>query len=131
MARPSDYDPAYCDLLQAHFADGFSFESFGGVVGVSKQTLYNWLDKHPEFLDAKKRYETASQLAWEKRLHALATSGDGNATAIIFGLKNRAPESWRDVKATEITGANGGPVQTDNVQRVERIIVDPANPDPA
>jgi len=117
MGRPSDYDPAYCDLLAGHFQDGYSFESFGGVVGASKQTLYNWCEAHPEFLDAKKTYETASQLEWEKRLRSLATTGDGNATAIIFGLKNRASDSWRDVKATEITGRDGGPVE----QRVSRI----------
>lgn len=125
MARPSDYDPAYCDLLQEHFALGYSFESFGGVVGVSKQTLYNWCERYPEFLDAKKTYETASQLEWEKRLRTLATSGEGNATAIIFGLKNRASDSWRDVKATEITGRDGGPIES-NLKTIERVIVDPA-----
>ena len=128
MGRPSEYDPAYCDLLKDHFAEGYSFESFGGVVGVSKQTLYNWCEAHPEFLDAKKTYETASQLAWEKRLRSLATSGEGNATAIIFGLKNRASDSWRDVKATEITGKDGGPIEQ-NVGRIERHVVDPQNTD--
>lgn len=126
MGRPSDYDPAYCDLLAEHYRDGYSFESFGGVVGVSKQTLYNWCEAHPEFLDAKKTYETASQLAWEKRLRSLATSGEGNATAIIFGLKNRAPDNWRDVKATELTGKDGGPIQA-NVGKVERVVIDPAD----
>lgn len=128
VGRPSKYDPAYCDLLQSHFAEGYSFESFGGVVGVSKQTLYTWCEQHPEFLDAKKTYETASQLEWEKRLKVLATSGEGNATAIIFGLKNRASDSWRDVKATEITGKDGGPIEQ-KVQEVKRTIVDPLNPD--
>jgi hypothetical protein len=31
-----------------------------------------------------------------------------------------------DLAATELTGVNGGPVQT---ERIERLIVDPANPD--
>lgn len=125
LGRPSKYDPAYCDMLQAHFADGYSFESFGGVIGVSKQTLYNWCDQYPEFLDAKKTYETASQLEWEKRLRSLATTGEGNATAIIFGLKNRASDSWRDVKATEITGKDGGPIAT-KAEKAEWTIIDTA-----
>lgn len=125
MGRPSDYDPAFCDLLADHFNEGYSFESFGGVVGVSKQTLYNWCEAHPEFLDAKKTFETSSQLAWEKRLRSLATSGEGNATAIIFGLKNRASDSWRDVKAQEITGRDGGPVATETkVTRIELVAPD-------
>lgn len=118
MGRPTDYRAEYCDLLAEHFAEGYSFESFGGVVGVSKQTLYNWCEAHPEFLDSKKSHETASQLVWEKRLRSLATGGEGNATAIIFGLKNRASDSWRDVKATEITGKDGGPVATQDMTRL-------------
>lgn len=126
--RPSLYDPAYCGLLEDHFAQGLSYESFAGVVGVSKQTLYDWEKAHPEFLDAKKSNEAKSQLIWEKRLASLATTGEGNATAIIFGLKNRASDSWRDVKATEITGRDGGPIE---VGKVERVIIDPDDTDPA
>lgn len=105
MARPTKYDPAYCDMLEPHFDEGFSYESFAGVVGVSKQTLYDWEKAYPEFLDAKKSNEAKSQLVWEKRLNSLAKTGEGNATAIIFGLKNRASDSWRDKVETEHSGA--------------------------
>jgi len=124
--RPSLYDPSYCDLLEDHFAQGLSYESFAGVVGVAKQTIYDWEKAHSEFLDAKKRHEAKSQLIWEKRLSSLATTGEGNATAIIFGLKNRASDSWRDVKATEISGRDGGPIE---VGKVERVIIDPDDSD--
>ena len=118
MGRPSKYEPRFCEELAEHFTEGYSFESFGGVARVSKQTLYDWCEAHPEFLDAKKANETASQLVWEQRLRSLAVTGDGNATAIIFGLKNRASDSWRDVKATEITGRDGGPVATQDLTRL-------------
>lgn len=127
MARPTSYKPEYCELLAAHFEEGFSYESFAGVVGVAKQTLYNWEEAHPEFLDAKKTNEGKSQLEWERRLNRFARTGEGNATAIIFGLKNRASESWRDVKATEITGKDGGAIET--VGKVERVIIDPSDTD--
>lgn len=119
--RPSKYDPAYCEALANHFSGGFSYESFAGVVGVSKQTLYDWEKAHPEFLDAKKDNEAKSQFVWEQRLNSLACTGEGNATAIIFGLKNRASDSWRDKVETE----HSGHIRT---ERVERVIVDPANP---
>ena len=51
-----------------------------------------------------------------------ALNGQGNATSIIFGLKNRAPEEWKDKTEQALTGADGGPVQ---VQRIERVVVDP------
>lgn len=117
--RPSKYDPRFCDMLAEHFSEGYSFESFGGVVGASKQTLYNWCDEHQEFFDAKRTHETASQLEWEKRLRSLATTGEGNATAIIFGLKNRASDSWRDVKATELSGPDGSPIKQESKLNVE------------
>ena len=121
--RPSSYDPAYCELLSGHFEEGYSYESFAGVVGVCKATLYNWEQAHPEFLDAKKANEAKSQLEWEKRLNRFAKTGEGNATAIIFGLKNRASDSWRDVKAQEITGRDGGPLET-KVTRIELVAPD-------
>lgn len=125
VGRPSKYDPAFCDLLEGHFAEGFSYESFAGVVGVSKQTLYDWEKAHPEFLDAKKAHEAKSQFVWEKRLNILASSGEGNATAIIFGLKNRASDSWRDVKATEISGPDGGAIQAETkISRIELVAPD-------
>lgn len=98
MARgqPTKYKPEYCDMLAAHFEGGYSYESFAGVIGVAKRTLYHWEEANPEFLQAKKASEAKAQLVWEKRLASLASTGEGNATAVIFGLKNRAPESWRD-----------------------------------
>lgn len=39
----------------------------------------------------------------------------------------RFPKDWREVKGTELTGKDGGPVET--VGKIERVIIDPANPD--
>ena len=124
--RPTDYDPAYCDEARVFLADGFSLAALAGHLGVARSTVYKWVDEHPEFSDAVKTGQAAATLWWEKANRNLALTGEGNATAIIFGLKNRASDEWRDVKATEITGKDGGAIQTDNVQRIERVIIDPA-----
>lgn len=34
-----------------------------------------------------------------------------DVTALIFFLKNRQPDRWRDVKRSELTGEGGGPIQ--------------------
>jgi transposase len=94
--RPTKYKPEFCEMLAEHFAEGYSYESFAGVVGVARATLYLWEEQHPEFLDAKKEHEAKVMHRWEERLAKLADSGVGNATAIIFGLKNRAGNNWRD-----------------------------------
>lgn len=130
--RPSDYDPAYCDEAITFLADGYSLAALAGKLSVTRQTIYNWIDQYPEFFDAVKTGQAKAALWWEQANRNLALTGQGNATSIIFGLKNRASDEWRDVKATELTGANGGPIQTDNkTTEVRRTIVDPANPDPA
>lgn len=130
--RPSDYDPSYCDEAITFLADGFSLAALAGKLGVARSTIYKWVEEHPEFSDAVKTGQAKAVLWWETANRNLALTGEGNATSIIFGLKNRASDEWRDVKATEITGANGGPIQTDNkTTEVRRTIVDPANPDPA
>jgi hypothetical protein len=109
--RPSDYDPSFCDEAVTFLADGFSLAAFAGHIGVTRQTVYNWTEQHPEFFDAVKTGQAKAVLWWEKANRSLATTGEGNATAIVFGLKNRASDEWRDVKATEISGPDGGPVQ--------------------
>lgn len=59
------YKPEYCDLIIDHMTQGFSYESFAGVVGVSKQTLYNWESNNPEFKEAKEVGKSRSLLWWE------------------------------------------------------------------
>lgn len=111
--RPTLYDEGYCEQLESHMREGLSFESFGGVVGVCKDTLYEWAKVHSEFSDAKKRGESGSRLYWEKLgrdgLHnETIKDGDGmtvtrsiNATIWIFNMKNRF--KWRDKTPEEIS----------------------------
>lgn len=94
--QPTLYRDEYCKQVIEHMAKGFSFESFAGVIGVCKQTLYNWIDANKEFLDAKKRGFEQSRLFWEGMGINIAQEGTGNSTAFIFNMKNRFPEDWRD-----------------------------------
>lgn len=120
VGRPSDYDPAFCERAVEFLADGFSIAAFAGEIGVARSTVYKWIDEHPEFSDAVKTGQAKAILWWERRNRDFALTGDGNATAIIFGLKNRASDEWRDKVETEHSGSM-------RVERVERVIVDPAN----
>lgn len=104
--RPSKYDKNYCEMLITHMADGLSFESFGGVVSVNRDTLYAWEKAHPEFSDAKKSGSAKCQLYWEKvgrdgLYHEVIKTDDGttvnrsiNSAIWIFNMKNRF--KWRD-----------------------------------
>lgn len=121
--RPTKYDKAFCEQAVAFLAHGYSVAALAGELGVSKQTLYNWQDEHPEFFDAVKRGQAKAALWWENVLRTCATTGT-TSTAAIFGLKNRAPEEWRD--RVEHSGPDGGPIA---IQKIEYAIVDPSAED--
>lgn len=121
--RPSDYDPAYCDTATTFLADGYSLAALAGHIGVARSTVYRWVDEHPEFSDAVKTGQAKAVLWWETANRNLALTGEGNATAIVFGLKNRASDEWRDVKATELTGKDGGPINV-KAETAEWTIID-------
>ena len=96
VGRPTDYREEYCEKLIEHMKGGLSFESFGGIVGCSKQTLYDWLKAHKEFLDSYKKAQSYCLLHWEEMGHDMVLAGQGNATTWIFNMKNRF--DWKDKK---------------------------------
>jgi hypothetical protein len=49
----SKWSEDYPKLLQRHLEAGCSFISFAGQVDVAVKTLYEWLDKYPEFKQVK------------------------------------------------------------------------------
>jgi len=108
VGRPTEYKPEYCDKVLPFMEQGYSITAFAGHLGVSRQTVYNWMDAHPEFFDAIKEGEAASALWWESALRNTTTTGEGNATAAIFGLKNRIPHEWRDKQVNEHVGKDDG-----------------------
>lgn len=94
--RPSLYKPEYCDAIVEHMAEGASATSFAASIGVCRETITKWTQEHPDFLLALKRGKAACAAWWEKTNRALAITGQGNATACVFGLKNMAADDWRD-----------------------------------
>jgi hypothetical protein len=110
--RPSKYSPDYCSEVVIFLSEGHSVTAFAGHIGVSRATVFNWANEHSEFLDALKAGQAAATKFWEAILIKVARDGGGNATAAIFGLKNRASEDWADKVLNEHTGKDGGPIET-------------------
>jgi uncharacterized protein YjcR len=102
--RPTLYDPDYCEDARTFLADGFSVAALAGKLKVAVSTVNLWIDKHPEFSDAVKEGQAGAVYWWEQRNRELAQGGSGNATTVIFGLKNRAPDQWKDKLA--LTGGD-------------------------
>lgn len=103
--RPTKYKKKYCDDLIKHMKQGLSYETFGASIGVSKQTVYDWEKKHPEFIDSKRLAWGEYQLFWEKMgVHGSAGKLKGfNSTSFIYNMKCRFrnSETWAPNKEEE------------------------------
>ena len=100
--RPSEYNSKFCQMLIEHMARGLSFEAFGALVGQSATTLYNWVQKYPEFLEAKKVGKTLEKYFWEE-MGVEGTTGRipwFSSQAWKFNMENRA--GWREKKDAKV-----------------------------
>ena len=83
--------------LRGWAMDGLDDEQIArDKVGVSRQTLYNWRKKYEEIDEALRMGKDVADRQVENALYTAAI--EGNVTAIIFWLKNRKPDKWRDMK---------------------------------
>lgn len=111
--RPTKYRPEYCEQLVAHMSEGASLLSFAAEIDVDRSTLTEWAKVHPEFSAAVTRGKAKCAAWWERIGRNLAMTGEGNATLVVFGLKNMGAEEWADRQSLEHTGKDGGPIQTE------------------
>ncbi len=149
--RPTDFRDEFVAQARKQCAKGATDQELAEFFDVSLSTIKNWKAKHPAFLAALKIGKAEADDRVEQSLYARAmgyshpavkifmpSNADApvyapyvehvapDTTAMIFWLKNRRPELWRDKREHEMTGKDGGPIVID---KIERIIVKPANPD--
>lgn len=95
--RPSKYKEEYCERLIKHMATGLPYETFAAEIGVSRDVLYDWEKKHPEFLHAKKR-------ARDMQYKALATTGMAGMVGKITIVTNRKTRTvTRKINGEEVS----------------------------
>jgi hypothetical protein len=97
--RPSEYDPAYCDMVIEAMGRGLSLTAFAGMIRKSRECVYGWIAAHSDFADAVSRAKAARTLWWEQKL--MRSRKGAETTATIFALRNAQPDEWRDVRSVE------------------------------
>lgn len=65
VGRPTKYDPAFIEETLTLMGKGWSKTRVAAKLGVHKATFYDWMEAHPEFLDAVRLGETLSEAWWE------------------------------------------------------------------
>lgn len=138
MGRPSLYRPEFADQARKLCALGATDANLADFFEVSIATIRNWMTQHADFLDAIKEAKKVADELVERSLYMRARGyeyddidirtvavGKGiseivitpirrhvapDPTSMIFWLKNRQPERWRDIKAVELSGRDGSAI---------------------
>jgi hypothetical protein len=113
MANTLQYKKEWCDALVKHMGQGHSFSTFSTICGVTRTTMYEWVDTYPEFKDAKINGEESAKKFLEKRLMAKISGQDLTSLGIdtkkidtaclIFALKTRFYKEYGDRSKIEQT----------------------------
>ena len=109
-------------LLQALRAGNYR-EASARAAGISPATLYNWLRRgaaessgvYREFLEAVERAEAEAEV-YAVAVIRKAMPDDWRAAATFL---ERRYLRWRRRSSTELTGKDGGPIETRGEQRID------------
>jgi hypothetical protein len=134
--RPTKYLPEYDEQAFKLCLLGCTIEEIARYFQVNITTIYEWAKKHSSFSNvlkagrepadaevASKLFQRANGFTKEVRKQVITKDGaiidisceeyfPPDTTAQIFWLKNRQRDKWRDIRHNELTGAEGGPIET-------------------
>lgn len=135
MARPSSYKPDFAKQAAKLAQLGATDQEMADFFEVDVRTVHRWKHDHAKFCHSLKAGKESADERVERSLYQRAVGYEqdevkifmpGGATepvyapfrakvapdvtAAIFWLKNRRSQDWRDVKAQEHSGPNGGAI---------------------
>jgi hypothetical protein len=84
----SKYDKKYAALVKDHLSNMGTINGFAASIGVHRDTIYDWINRKPDFARAVMMGEGMREEKTVQMLNGIAATGDGNATAAIFLAKN-------------------------------------------
>ncbi len=100
--RPTEFKPAMGEEILSLMASGLSLAASAAELGIHRQRVYEWMERHPDFADTVKLAQAKRQLFLERRL--LSADAGPVVTSTIFALKNAGPEDWREKQEVQHSG---------------------------
>lgn len=126
VGRPTRMTPDKIDQIATAVAGHLSLESAAELVGVSKDAVYYWFKKGQEarrnkYTEFAERIKSARALAKLDLVTKVAGAPDWRAAAWM--LERRHREEFHIKTITEISGPNGGPIESTNNGPAVQIIL--------
>jgi hypothetical protein len=141
--RPTDYNPAFCDVAAAMCSRGATIADLADKFGVHRATIYRWMADHQAFCDS---IRIAREIADERvgfSLYERAVGYTYDAVKIMqsdgtplivpykehvppdvgaqkMWLTNRQPDKWREVSKLEHSGPGGSAIPVEQVGTIEQ-----------
>ncbi|MEK7500455.1 MAG: hypothetical protein AAB649_07710 [Patescibacteria group bacterium] len=105
MTRAAKYSSELCELATNILSTGKSLASICSKLNITRTTLYEWRDTHPEFRDAIELGLQKAQEVWEQ-MGRDGINGDikgFGAAPWIFSMKNRFRADYAEEKEHKST----------------------------
>lgn len=116
MARPTKYKPEFCDTVVELGALGKSKAQMAAALGCSRMSIDEWCKEHKEFSDAIAHARDLAMAWWEDTgQRGMWQSPEGeklNPQLWSRSMAARFPDDYRESNKVELTGKNGGPMQS-------------------
>lgn len=102
LGRPTKSDQVNLEKVEIIASMGLTDEEIAVILDISRRTLNYWKKTNPDFLHSLKRGKLKADFQITQSLYQKAKAGD--TTAMIFWLKNRQPDRWRDRQEHQHSG---------------------------
>lgn len=142
--RPSKFDDDMIRQAEILAVKGFTDKEIAELFDVTEQTINNWKKDYPQFFVSLKKGKEIRDAAVERSLFERAcgyshpevhiTNYQGTVTktevikhyppdptSMIFWLKNRQPDKWRDKQDLNIGGQKDNPVPIFVINRPSKV----------
>lgn len=102
--RPSKYVPSNCEMVIELGKAGKSLAQMCAHFDISRQTIDNWAEAYPEFLEALSRAKMHAQSWWEEQGVAGMTADKFNAAVWKKSMEARFREDYTERHEVEHGG---------------------------
>lgn len=111
VGRPTKYNPDRVKRILDAIRSGVAYVDAANYAGISYQTFNEWRKEYSEFSDAVEEADGAAMVGLVATIRKAATEGK-QWQAAAWLAERRHPDRYGRTVKTQISGPDGGPVQT-------------------